>query len=411
MKVLPRMTLAFLVLIFLYLFFMTAAYLIPDRFISGNVEAALGVLDAEGAYPHYFFDYPFGQADNNTDKEMYLNLLKGDDTSVLQAAMVPRYARYWHGYAVFLRPMLVFLSIANIRYLNMAALIVLLCLSFHKIAQRVNAAAAVPFTLGLVASFCWLAPFNMQYFTVTILTLIFSLAVLLAHQYKRLRSAYVLFLCFGSLTGFFDFLTFPILTLGYPLILLLLLRKQDLDTRTFVSETLFMLACCASWCAGYGLTVLAKGVLGTLLTGMNVLREILDNTLYRINGALPEGYSTDVSAWMAIRYNAGAFFNLRNVCLLTGCILCIGIAVYRRRNTIKGWTASLPLLGVALFPYVWYAVLENHSIVHCYFTFKAQAVTFFSVCAYLISLADFSGKALRFRACKPGGTASLKPNS
>ena len=411
MKVFLRMTLTLLVLIFLYLFLMTAVYLIPNRFISENVESALGVIQDEGAYPHYFFDYPFGQADNNTDKEMYLNLLTDDGDSVLRAAMIPRYPYYWQGYAVFLRPLSVFLSIANIRYLNMAALIVLLCLSFHKITQRINAAAAVTFTLGLIASFCWLAPFNIQYFTVTMLTLIFSLVVLHAHQHKRLGNVYVLFLCFGSLTNFFDFLTFPILTLGYPLILLLLLRRQDSNARTFGSEALLLLACSASWCAGYGLTVLAKGVLGTLFAGTNVLSDITKNALNRINGPLPEGYSTDASAWMAIRYNASAFFNLRNIFLLAGSVICAAAAVYRRRDTFRGWKASLPLLGAALFPYIWYAVLENHSIVHCYFTFKAQAVTFFGVCAYLISLADFSGKALKFHACKSGGTASLKTNS
>ncbi len=411
MKVFLRMAAAFCILVFLYLFFMAAVYLIPDRFISANVESALGVIKAEGAYPHYFFDYPFGQADNNTDKEMYLNLLKDDGVSVLQAAMVPRYSHYWHGYAVFLRPMSVFLSITNIRYLNMVVLIVFLCLCFWKIAQRINAATAVTFILGLIASFCWLAPFNMQYFSVTILTLIFSMAVLLAHQYKRLRNAYVLFLCFGTLTNFFDFLTFPILTLGYPLILLLLLRKQDSDARTFVSETLFLLACSASWCAGYGLTFVAKGVFGTLFTGTNVLWAIADNGLFRINGALPEGYSTGVSAWMALRYNISAFFNFRTISLFACSLLCLSAAVFRRRDTLKGWTASLPLLGAALFPYVWYAVLANHSIMHCYFTYKAQAAAFFGVCAYLISLVDFSGRAMKLRAPNAAGNASLKADS
>ena len=396
MKIFRQTILVFLLLIALYVLLLTTVYTIPDAWITDHVESALGVLDAEGAYPQYFFGYPFGQADNNTDREMYRNLLRNDSSSVLHAAMVPHYARYWHGYAVLLRPLSVFLSLTNIRYLHMMVILLLLCLCFLEIAQQIHTAAAITFMLGLAASFLWLAPFNMQYFTVTALTLLFSWIVMRLHRRKRHTTLPFLFLCFGSLTFFFDYLTFPVLTLGYPLILVLLLRKQDLQARTFPSELLILLSCTASWFAGYALTILAKGGIGTLVLGSNVMQEIFENSLYRINGALPCGYTTTVSAWMAIRYNADVFFNVRNSALLIVCVLCLLITIARRRSAIKGWASSLPILGAALLPYVWYAVLENHSIVHCYFTYKAQAVTFFGICAYLLSLIDFSHKPSRF---------------
>lgn len=392
MKILARMALALVALVLIYVALLVAVYAIPNSWIQENVNSALGVLDAEGAYPHYFFDYPYGQADNNTDKEMYKNLIKDSGTNALQAAMVPNYTRYWHGYSVALRPMSAFLSITNIRYINMVVMMLLLCLSFRKISRHLNTAAAISFLLGLVAIFCWLSPFNMQYFTVTALTLIFSLVVLPERQREYLRNIPVLFLCFGSLTNFFDYLTFPILTLGYPLILLLMMRKKECARHTFASEMLFLLVCSTSWLAGYGFTLLTKGVVGTLVTETNVLLEIFENALIRVNGTLPDGYSADASVWMAIRYNATAFFNNRNLCLMAGGLLCLAAGAHRRKISLRGWTALLPMLGAALFPYVWYAVLENHSIVHCYFTFKAQAVTVFGVSAFLISLADFSGK-------------------
>lgn len=390
MKLLRQMGIVFLALILLYSILMIAVYAIPNQWIEGNVESALAVLDAEGPYPHYFFDYPFGQADNSTDKEMYKNMLAAEGDSVLKAAMVPRYARYWQGYAVFLRPFSVFLSISNIRYLNMTALLALLCLCFWTTSKTINLKAALSFLLGLIATNIWLAPFNMQYFTVTLLTLIFSWVAVANSRWKRPPHPAVLFLCFGSLTAFADYLTFPILTLGYPLLLMLLLRKQTLKTRTFRSELFFLLACSASWVAGYGLTLLSKGVVGTLFSGTNVLQDILESSLYRINGELPFGYYENISAWMSIRYNADAFFNFRNLSLLAACMLCLVVILIRKHTSLKGWTASLPILGVALFPYVWYAALQNHSIMHCYFTFKAQGVAFFALCAFVISLIDFS---------------------
>ncbi len=394
MKLFRQMAVIFLTLILLYSILMVAVYAIPNQWIEGNVESALAVLEAEGPYPHYFFDYPFGQADNNTDKEMYKNLLAADGDSVLKAAMVPRYSRYWQGYAVLLRPLSVFLSIANIRYLNMTVMLVLLCLCFWKTSETLSTAAALAFVLGLIATYIWLAPFNMQYFTVTLLTLIFSWIAVSDSRWKHRPDPPVLFLCFGSLTAFADYLTFPILTLGYPLLLMLLLRKQSHKPRTFVSELCFLLACSASWAAGYGLTLLSKGVVGTLLSGTNVLQDILESSLYRVNGELPFGYYENISAWMSIRYNADAFFNFRSLSLLTGCILCLVVILIRKRISLKGWTASLPILGVALFPYVWYAALQNHSIMHCYFTFKAQGVVFFALCAFVISLIDFTHRPI-----------------
>ena len=399
MRLLKQMVISFLALILLYILLLVVVYAIPNEWISSNVESALAVLDAEGPYPHYFFDYPFGQADNNTDKEMYLNLIAGDNSSVLKAAMVPRYTRYWHGYTVLLRPLCVFLSIANIRYLNMVTLLILLCLCFWKIKEVLNTATALTFVLGLAATFFYLAPFNMQYFTVTMLTLVFSFIVLVRHRWKRLQALPVLFLIIGSLTSFADYLTFPILTLGYPLILLLLLRKQDSHRHTFASEMMFLLACSASWFAGYGLTLLAKGVVGSLFTGTYVMQDIIESALYRINGELPYGYSTDISTWMAIRYNADAFFNLRNLSLLLICVICLVVFIVRWPGSWKGWVVSLPILGVALFPYIWYAVLQNHSVMHCYFTYKAQALTFFGICAYLSSQTNFSRKTILV----PGG--------
>jgi len=399
MKILTRMTLALLALVSIYVVLLVTVYAIPNDWIQENVDSALGVLDSEGAYPHYFFDYPYGQADNNTDKEMYINLIKEDGTSALQAAMVPRYTRYWHGYATVLRPLSTFLSITNIRYFNMVIMIFLLCISFWKISQHLNTAVAISFLLGLITIFCWLSPFNLQYFTVTALTLIFSLLVLPAQQCKYMRNLPLLFMCFGSLTNFFDYLTFPILTLGYPLILLLLLRSKDGGKHTLVSEMLFLFVCSASWFAGYGFTLLTKGVVGTLVTETNVMLEIFENALIRVNGALPDGYSSGASAWMAIRYNADAFFNNRNLCLMAGSFLCLAAAAYRKRISPHGLTVFLPLLVAALFPYLWYAILENHSIVHCYFTFKSQAVTVFGVSSFLVSLVDFSGKARKPASC------------
>ncbi len=411
MKTLTRMAIALMALVGLYLLLLTAVYAIPDALIEKNVDAALDVFETEGPYPHYFFDYPFGQADNNTDKEMFLNLITQEGASVLEAAMVPRYTRYWHGYAVFLRPLSVFLSIANLRYLNMILLALLLGLCFHKTADRLGLPTAIALLMGLMTTYPWLAPVNFQYFTVTALALVFSLAVLLGHGRQRfMASLPVVFLLFGSLVNFFDYLTFPVLSLGYPLLLLLLLERRTDPAHTFKDAFLRLLFCSLAWLAGYGLTWLMKGVCGTLFTSANVLAEIVENAFFRIDGTLPQGYKEAASAAMSIRYNLSAFFNPRNLAVFGLSAAGCALVAFRVRPKAKAWLTALPVLAVALYPYLWYSVLQNHSIMHCYFTFKAQGVTLFGLCAYFIAV-SFGRSKPGEGPCPPAGDPPALPET
>ena len=59
-----------------------------------------------GGYANYFWHTGFSITDNLTDIRIYEGLLRGG-RSVTDAAMRTDYARYWHGYAVVLRPLMI----------------------------------------------------------------------------------------------------------------------------------------------------------------------------------------------------------------------------------------------------------------------------------------------------------------
>ena len=46
----------------------------------------------------------------------------------------------------------------------------------------------------------------------------------------------------------------------------------------------------------------------------------------------------------------------------------------------------LLILGVSLYPYLWYIAFSNHSQIHYFFTYRAQVVTVFGVLAVLLGL-------------------------
>ena len=95
-------------LIVCYTASLLAVYLIPDEWVNDHVQSAVTILkeEGDGGYANYFWHVAYGITDNLTDKEMFLGMLKNGRTTA-QAAMRTDYSRYWHGYAVTLRPLCV----------------------------------------------------------------------------------------------------------------------------------------------------------------------------------------------------------------------------------------------------------------------------------------------------------------
>lgn len=382
-------------LITLYTALMLAAYSFPDAWVEKNVKAAVAILDEEGnmpgGYATYFWHDGSGITDNITDKAIYGGLLKGE-RSTAQAAMRIDYMRYWHGYAVVLRPLLTVLSILNIRYLNMLLLTVLMLLCVWRLRERCGAATSVCFVLALVMSFILIAPFCQQYMSVTALALL-GCCVVLQFWHKVRDSLPAVFFALGSLVCFFDFLTFPVLALGYPLICCQLLRLGDgKPAGALWGETI---ALSAAWLAGYALTWLSKGLIGTLLTGENMLCDIVSQVLYRTGSAMDKGSGmSEITPMVAIGINTETFFTGSNVAMFVLLLISAGSRALWRRAPAKEWARALPVAAVALYPFAWYVALKNHVRLHFWMTYKQLSVTVFALCAALLWVGR-QGKAVR----------------
>ncbi len=396
-----RLAALLLAAICIYTATLLAAYSFPDEWISHNVGAAVDVLTEEGnmvgGYANYFWHTGFSITDNLTDIRIYEGLLR-DGRSVTDAAMRTDYARYWHGYAVVLRPLMIVLSIVNIRYLNMMSLMALLLVCGWKCRERFGWRTAMHFCGGLLMSFLLIAPFCQQYMPATFLALAGSAAVL--YRWKAVRShGYEFFFLLGSLVCFFDFLTFPVLALGYPLVCCLLQMVWDGERPASVWKKTLMLS--AAWVLGYGLTWAGKGLIGALLTGEDVLGDILSQAAFRTTGAFYSGTTpVEVSMSSAVLINLETFFMGANIAAFMLMLLAEGIHAFHRRPLSKErWLQALALAAVALWPIVWYCVLQNHSRLHFWMTYKQLSVTVFAACSAMTALT--AGRSSKSCAATP----------
>ena len=84
-----------------------------------------------------------------------------------------------------------------------------------------------------------------------------------------------MFLVAGTVTAFLDFLTYPFVSLGIPLVVFLMMRQKRGGLRTMAEGGELLLSTGVSWGIGYGGMFLGKWFVGWLLTGINVPAEAM----------------------------------------------------------------------------------------------------------------------------------------
>lgn len=95
-------------LVILYVFGMTLTYMIPNKSINENVADSMEALNSEKEYPSVnLFDEKATRLDNFTDKIMIDKARGTKESSIKEGMFVNGYPRYWHGYQIFLRPLLI----------------------------------------------------------------------------------------------------------------------------------------------------------------------------------------------------------------------------------------------------------------------------------------------------------------
>lgn len=307
--------------------------------------------------------------------------------TVSGAAPNTSYARYWHGMLLFLKPLLTVTTMDGIKIIGAVALAALMAVYFVLLLRRKFPALAVGSAVGLVLVQIWIVPMCVEYYACFALMFLFADWVL--WRKGRLKCDALLFLLAGALTCYFDFLTCELLTLGLPLLCLLLLRGEGGKTALFT-----MIRCCAAWLLAYGLTWLYKWGLSALVLGRSLSAVITDQALFWING--PLAMDVGFLPLTAIVINLGRLFPMKLVQRASSIWLCFsGVCLvlfalwylFRREHGEKGRT--WPLLLIALMPLVRFAAIGNHAILHPFFTYRLLFLTITAVTCALAQTVQF----------------------
>ena len=383
----------FFILIAAFFVSMTLVYCIPTSWIQGNVEKSIEVLEGEGEYPMYFFYRHSAIIDIHTDKLMYESLIQNRDYyNPIQAAMsINQYPRYWHGYQVLLRPLTVVFQVQELRYLGMLTFHLLFFWSAWLMAKKTKPLYAMFYVLTVASGYVVFLPVCFQFLT-TFLVLFVSLIVFLRRYDKNKPLPAVKWMLYffvvGMVENFFDFLTYPILTLGIPLVLLLWLRVRD-EQADFRGNFWFMFKASLSWFFGYALTWISKWLLSAAILGVRYFWRTMSVVQYRLEGSEEEPLDRigtiqrNLKAWLNVQ--DGGVISWSKIALLI-LIVAVVLIIWRKLKDWKAVGAYLPILFVAAYPYIWYLVMSNHSQIHYWYTYRAQLAALFAGLVFLAAI-------------------------
>lgn len=391
---------------------LTAVFLLPVDAMEEHVLASIPALSGEWgtgeeSYEQVLKGYTSTQLDNSTDAYMLLSAIHRSDKSAVDQAVnvytwqdpdsfgqygtLLRYgksgsegmqekatARYWLGYLVVLKPLLLFLNYMDIRMLNMIVqlgLVMLLCCLMQK---RGLGRYVLPFGLSLLCITPGVTWLSLQFSTTLLVALAAMAALLWKPQRRKTPMAEdVFFLLTGMATSYFDFLTYPVASLGMPLIVWLLLHRDE-TARACLWR---MVRCGLCWALGYAGMWAGKWALA-LLYGSEGFWSTLVGSLEVRTSHEVRGVG-EISRLDALWKAASVFF--KKPYFMAGAAALFGYgAVFVRRRARKlpmeksrGLAATL--VCVALLPLGWYLFTANHTYNHAFFTSRALCVTVFGL--------------------------------
>ncbi len=335
------------------------------------VQYAFEKLPGKNAFEHAMWAYHYDLEEEIWAAEDSLRaVLDGVSPSEMH---LREYSRYWHGYLLYLKPLLLLFSWEQFVWLELIVQLALAAAVVVAAVRRKCPEVAVAMTAGLLFMKPELMVVSLTMSVCNIITLAAVLFLLLKGDWlcaKRYYPEY--FLCVGILTAYFDFLTYPVVTLGFPLCAYFLTVEQE---RCFDAlKRIVGYSFC--WGTGYAGMWASKWVIADITLHTGTIRDALWNVIGRTEaiGGRPRmngGFyviSLNLQEYGSVLYTV---FGAALVLLAVGMLV---FALCRRipAGTLAGLAAPFVIIG--MIPFVWIVVVQHHSALHARFTFRILGV-------------------------------------
>ena len=300
------------------------------------------------------------------------------------------YSRYWHGYLIFLKPLMLVSNLSHLRELNFFLQFLLTLTALFLLYKKLGIYHAYIFALILAIINPITAALDFQISSVYYVTIISVIFILLKNEFLQ-RGANILyfFAVVGIVTVYLDFLTYPFVTFGVPLCVYIFLNSEKIFSTMplkFLCKNLF------AWSFGYFGMWAGKWIIATLLTDSNVIQDALGAANYRssFNLVAGEGGHAFTTAEMLIKV-LGTFFRGSAGIFAAIVILYILYSLIKnRKKIIVNKNKAATLAFIIFLPLLWYVVFSNHSYVHNFLSYREFTIAVYGIAGFFIESKIFS---------------------
>ncbi|WP_022763513.1 hypothetical protein [Butyrivibrio sp. AD3002] len=323
------------------------------------------------------------------------------------------YGRYWHGSLVLIRPLLLIMPIDKIRILCGITICTIQLVIIVMLIRRKNIAFACCYLIAFILIHPWMLFTSLEYGTAFLAASVASLVMVLGQDRSTARLM-AFFAITGVITCFVDFLTTETLTFTMPMLLFLANKaqkeknespinrrnaKKDQTVGKIKVNCMLVIYSGLCWFAGYLGMFVMKIILLTVVAGKDTMITSLQEGLFRLGGDVRKSnVSSSQTVDFARRLSGAIWHNLAclypthagvmeagGVWLTTGLILIAGlILVYLLHDRIE-LQIVIPMVMIALVPFMRFLVLSNHSYVHFFITYRVLMTT---IAVYLFFVYD-----------------------
>lgn len=303
------------------------------------------------------------------------------------------YARYWHGYRVYLWPMLSVFSLETVRMVNLVLLYAATAFFFFGMRRALGATPALVLFVVLMSLTDIWRMWNITTHTLSTI-LILAGAALFAFVYPRTRNltlAIVMAAAFGAVFNFIDFLINPpLMPMLFAFIVMAteLQRPVPVEKRAVIPALLMAGFIALAWFGGYGLTWASEWALAIWMSpdgqqaGLSIARQIA----LRLYGVEANSVVPMVPLVPTITMILQSFISAGSVFV---AVLAAAMAVFLRAH----WTAFdgrrfLLLSSPTLIAMAWFEILNNHTQTHSHFTYRSESAAIAIVFAAALLATD-----------------------
>lgn len=414
MKCILKMMSICLTAIFLGTLALMAVYCIPTDTIYHHLQKDKELFQKEGAYwtwakkPHTRLDgytdsimlmnagYPVGEIpysamavlkwyDKYPPDQTLVNALENKENFASTS-----YFRYWHGYLVYLKPILYISSYHDFRMLNAYFQFFLIMAALILLYLRLGAFFTIAFSLTILFINPVTTAMSLQLSSIFYVTMISVLLILWKNDslYEKKLYAYF-FLIIGIITSYIDLLTYPVVGVGIPMLFYILLNRNS-----FLNEKKVLLSVIKNsfaWGFGYIAMWAGKWMTAYIILGYSIMPEVFDaiqnrtsnNVGREISGHEPVNLITVLQANFKAAID-GPWIYIFAVFLIYLIYRIIKNRAYKATSP----RGTITIFFVGLFPIVWYGLTLNHSFVHASFlAFRDLATFFFALLAIAVDFA------------------------